>query len=118
MAKTSLLVISCTFYNNSHFSDVQTIFIVNCNLYNNIGDDDKDWVNQVDQEPYLYRLYVGGAGQRGGDGEVHGSEHHHAGDVHRDDQVKLVFSPDVDHCLVHHIHQDGGQVGDHEDAGE
>ena len=62
MAKTSLLVISCTFYNNSHFSDVQTIFIVNCNLYNNIGDDDKDWVNQVDQEPYLYRLDVSGAG--------------------------------------------------------
>ena len=46
------------------------------------GDDDEEGVGQVPQEPHLHRLDGGGAGQGGGDREIHRGEHHHAGDVH------------------------------------
>ena len=83
-----------------------------------IWENHKNRVHHIEKQPYLNWLDVGGAGQGGGHREVHRGQHHHAGDVDRDDEVKLVVRLDVDHGLVHHIHQDSGQIGDHEDCPE
>ena len=45
-----------------------------------------------------------------------GGEHHHAGDVHRDDEDILGVTRDVVGGLVDDVHQDGGQVSHHEYA--
>ena len=55
------------------------------------GDDDEEGVGQVPQEPHLHRLDGRGAGQRGGDREVHRGQDHHAGDVHCHDWSILDF---------------------------
>ena len=83
-------------------------------LHDNICQYDQDGVCEVEQQPDLYRLDVGCAGEGGGDGHVDGGEHHHAGDVHRDDQVILGVPGDVVGGLVDDVHQDGGQVSHHE----
>ena len=87
-------------------------------LKKNIDDDDKERVGQVEEEPDLHRLDVGGAGEAGGDRQVDRGQHHHAGDVDGDDHAVLVVSSDVVGGLVDDVHQDGGQVGHHEDAVE
>ena len=56
---------------------------------NDGGDDDKEGVGQVTQKPHLHRLDGGRAGEGGGDREIHRGEHHHAGDVHSDDQFLI-----------------------------
>ena len=52
------------------------------NLDDYIDQNHKEGVGEVEKEPDLYRLDVGGAGEAGGDREVDGGEDHHAGDVH------------------------------------
>ena len=46
-------------------------------------------ISQIEDEPDLDRFDVRSAGQGGGDGEVDGGQHHHAGDVDSDNQVIL-----------------------------
>ena len=77
---------------------------------------DEDREGQVEEEPDLHRLDVGGAGETGGHGQVDRGQHHHAGDVDGVDQVVLGVSGDVVGGLVDNVHQDGGQVGHHEDT--
>ena len=81
-----------------------------------IYNDDQEREGQVEEEPDLHRLDAGGAGEAGGDGQVDRGQHHHAGDVDGVDQAVLVVSGDVVGGLVDHVHQDGGQVGHHEDT--
>ena len=50
--------------------------------------------------------------------EVDGGEDHHAGDVDGVDHVVLGVPGDVVGGLVDHVHEDGGKVGLHEDAGD
>ena len=54
-----------------------------------IDQDDEDGEGEVEEEPDLHRLDVGGAEVAGGDGQVDRGQHHHAGDVDGVDQ--LVF---------------------------
>ena len=81
-----------------------------------IDEYDEEGVGQVEEEPDLHRLDVGGAGEAGGHREVDRGQHHHAGDVDGVDQAVLVISGDVVGGLVDDVHQDGGQVGHHEYA--
>ena len=84
----------------------------------NVNNDDQDRKTQVKQQPDLHRLDVGGAGEAGGDGQVDRGQDHHAGDVDGVDKVVFGVSGDVVRGLVDDVHQDGGQVGHHEDAVE
>ena len=85
-------------------------------LHDNICQDDQDWIRKVEQQPDLYWFDVGCAGQGGGDGHVDGGEHHHARDVHRDDQVMLGVPGDVVDGLVDDVHQERGEICDHNDV--
>ena len=85
-------------------------------LKENIDDDDEERVGEVEEEPGLHRLDVGGAGEAVGDREVDGGQDHQGGDVQLEDQGVPTFPGKVDGGLVDDVHQDGGQVGHHEDA--
>ena len=61
-------------------------------LQQNVDDDDHERIEEVEQEPHLHGLDGGRAGQRGGDREVDGGQHHHARDVDRVHQVVLGVS--------------------------
>ena len=50
---------------------------------------DKARVDQIEDEPDLYRLDIRGAGEAPWYVEVDWGQHHHAGDVHSHDQIKL-----------------------------
>ena len=50
-------------------------------LEENIDQDHQDGEGEVEEEPDLHRLDVGGAGEAGGDGQVDRGQDHHAGDV-------------------------------------
>ena len=86
-------------------------------LQNNVDKDDKKRISQVEEEPHLHRFDGGGAGEGGGHRQVDGGQHHHTCDVHGDNQVILAVSSDIVGQLVDDVHQDGGEVGHHEDAG-
>ena len=58
-------------------------------LQHDVADDDHEGVGEVEQEPNLHGLDVRRAGERGGDREVDRGQHHHARDVHLDDQLVL-----------------------------
>ena len=88
------------------------------NLENDVGEDDLEGVEQVDQEPDLHRLDTGRAGQAGGHREVDGGQDHHAGDVDGVDHVVLSVTGDVVRGLVDEVHEDGGEVGYEGNAGE
>ena len=95
--------------------------VLHSHLGHDVGEDDKDGIGEVEEEPDLHRLDVGGGREAGGHREVDRGQHHHAGDVDGVDQAILVISarhPDVVGGLVDDVHQDGGQVGHHEDAAE
>ena len=87
-------------------------------LENDVGEDDLEGVEQVDQEPDLHRLDTGRAGQAGGHREVDGGQDHHAGDVDGVDHVVLGVTGDVVRGLVDEVHEDGREVGDEGNAGE
>ena len=83
-------------------------------LHDNICQYDQDGVCEVEEQPDLDRLDVGRAGEGGGDGHVDGGEHHHARDVHRDDQVILGVPGDVVGGLVDDVHQESRNVIHHD----
>ena len=82
-------------------------------LHNNIDKDDHEGVDEADEQPDLHRLDAGRVGQRGGDREVDRGQDHHAGDVHRDDQLVPALPGDVVGQLVDHVHHQGWEVGHH-----
>ena len=88
----------------------------NSHLEENIDNDDEDRVGEVEEEPDLHWLDVGGAGETGGHWEIYGGQDHHAGHVDGVYHAEFVVSSDVVGGLVDDVHQDGGQVGHHEDA--
>ena len=92
------------------------LYIFAGNLLYDVAGDYQDRIGQVEQEPDLHWLDVQGGGQTGGHREVDGGQDHHAGDVDGVDQVVPGVSADVVGGLVDGVHQDGGQVGHHEDA--
>ena len=85
---------------------------------NNVDQNNQERVGEISEEPGLHWLDVGCAGQGGGHWEVDGGQDHHAGDVHCDNQVILGVSRQVVGGLVDDVHQDGWEVGHHEDAEE
>ena len=87
-------------------------------LQQNVDQDCDEGEGQVEDQPDCYRLDVRGDGQTGGHWEVDGGEDHHAGDVDGVDHAVLVLSTDVVCGLVDRVHEDGGQVGLHENAGD
>ena len=50
-------------------------------LKKDIDDDNQERVGQVEEEPYLYRLDVRGAGQTVRNCEIDGGQNHQGGDV-------------------------------------
>ena len=88
-------------------------------LKQNIDENGEKRVGQVKYEPDLHRLDIRGGGEAGGHREIDRGQDHHAGDVDGVDQAVLVVfarHPDIVGGLVDHVHQDGGQVGHHEDT--
>ena len=83
------------------------IDIKSFDLHGDVDSNDKEGIDEADQEPDLHRFDAGGVGQGGGHGQVDGGEHHHAGDVHSDDQIVLVRDGQVVRGLVDDVHQDG-----------
>ena len=57
-------------------------------LKENVWEYDQDRVGQIEDEPDLDRLDVGGAGEAGGHGDVEGGEDHHAGDAEVRDEFR------------------------------
>ena len=95
----------------------QKMFVVYLNA--NIDSNDEDRIDKGEEKPDLHWLDCGGGGQTGGEREVDGGQHHHAGDVDAVDQAVLVVTaghPDIVGGLVDDVHQDGGEVGHHEDT--
>ena len=64
-------------------------------LKENIDDDDEERVGEVEEEPDLHRLDVGGAGETGGHREVDGGQHHKRGDVQLENEGVLVLPRQV-----------------------
>ena len=62
-------------------------------LKENVWEHDKDRVGQIEDEPDLDWLDVGGAGEAGGHGDVEGGEDHHAGDAEVRDEFRNNFGP-------------------------
>ena len=61
-------------------------------LHHNIDKDDHEGVDEADEQPDLHWLDAGGVGEGGGHREVDRGQHHHAGDVHCDDQLVAALS--------------------------
>ena len=62
-------------------------------LKENVWEYDQDRVGQIEDEPDLDRLDVGGAGEAGGHGDVEGGEDHHAGDAEVRDEFRNNVGP-------------------------
>ena len=77
------------------YSDYSFQLFSLCNLQNSVDNYDQERICQVEQKPHLHRLDDCCAGERGRHREVDGGQHHHARDVHRDNQVILGVSIDV-----------------------
>ena len=85
-------------------------------LKTDVDQNDEERVGEVEEQPDLHRFDVWGCRQAGGDRQVDRGQDHHAGDVDGVDQTELVLVTDVVGGLVDDVHQDGGQVGDHDDV--
>ena len=70
-------------------------------------------ISWVEQEPDFYRLDAWRGRETAGHRQVDREQHHHAGHVHRDQQVRV----QVVGGLVDDVDQDGWQVGHQEYAG-
>ena len=75
-------------------------------LEQNIDNDHQERIGEIEEEPYLYRLDIGSAGQAVRDREVDGGKDHHGGDVHGVDKVILALAGQVDGGLVDDVHED------------
>ena len=64
----------------------------------------------------LHWLDRGSRGQACGDRDVDGGQDHHAGDVHRDDELTLHGKVNIVGGLVDDVHEDGGEIGNHENT--
>ena len=73
-------------------------------LHYHICNDNQEWIGNAEEQPDLHRFDVRCVGQRHGDSHVDGGEHHHARDVHRDDQVILGVPCKVVGGLVNKVH--------------
>ena len=97
--------------NCEEYNDDQTMLsYFTLYLHDNICNDHKEWIEEVEEEPYFYWLDVWSKREGGGDREVDRGKHHHAGDVHCDNQLLARVGDKVDNCLVDDIHQYSWQV--------
>ena len=76
-------------------------------LKNNVDKYYQERICQIEQKPHLHWLHYCCAGEGGRHREIDGGQHHHAGDVHRDNQVILGVSIDVVGELVDDVDKDG-----------
>ena len=83
-------------------------------LHYHICNDNQEWIGNAEEQPDLHRFDVRCVGQRHGDSHVDGGEHHHARDVHRDNQVVLGVPGDVVGGLVYDVHQESRNVIHHD----
>ena len=85
-------------------------------LHHHICNDNQERIGNAEEQPDLHRFNVRSVGKGHGDRHVDGGEHHHAGDVHRDDQVILGVPGDVVGGLVDDVHQKRGNVVHHDNV--
>ena len=74
-------------------------------LQDHIDQDGGEGIGEVEDQPDLHRLDVGGAGQTDGYREVDRGQDHHAGDVDGEDQVVPGVPVDLIGDLVDHVHE-------------
>ena len=77
--------------------------VYNSHLQQNVGEYYKARVDQIEDEPDLYRLDIRGAGEAPGHVEVDWGQHHHAGDVDSKDNLISIFHCDKICSLVDNI---------------
>ena len=75
-------------------------------LQSNVYCDDHEGIDEAHEEPYLYWFDGWCVGQGVGDGEVDGGEHHHAGDVHRDNEFIAGLTGDIIGHLIDKVHEE------------
>ena len=85
-------------------------------LQTDVDENDKERKGEVEQKPDLYRLDIRGGGQASRHREIDGGQDHHAGDIDGVDQAELVLTGDEVSGLVDDVHEDTGDVGDHDDT--
>ena len=78
----------------------------------------KERKGQVEEEPDLHRLDVGGGWEAGGHREVDRGQDHHAGDVDRVHQAVLLIRHDIVGDLVNDVHEDCWEITDKENTPE
>ena len=93
--------------------DIKTYFFVYLKDY--IYHYDNDRVSKVEKKPDLNVLDGGSNGKAVGYRDVDGGQDHHAGDVDSDHKIIIVFPVICD--LVDKVHQDCGEIRDHEYTG-
>ena len=79
-------------------------------LYYNMQKDKGKRVDEVEQEPNVNRLDVGGLGDNRREEDIKGGQHCHARDVCRHDRLKVLIAVNVHGGLVDQVHHHGGQV--------
>ena len=83
-------------------------------MHDHIRNDNPERIGNAEEQPHLHRFDARCTGQRHGDGHVDGGEHHHACDVHGDDQVILGVPGDVVGGLVDDVHQKSRNIVHHD----
>ena len=73
----------------------------------NVDQDDDKTKKGAEQKPYVNILDIGSGWQAGGDRDVQGRQHHHAGD----DGFQELGVVQIVGGLIDDVHEDGGQVG-------
>ena len=79
-------------------------------LYYNMQKDKGKRVDEVEQEPNVNRLDVGGLGDNRREEDIKGGQHCHARDVCRHDRLKVLIAVNVHGGLVDYVHHHGGQI--------
>ena len=81
------------------------------------GDNDHhERIGKIDQQPDLHWLDRCCAGEAGGDRGVDWGKNNHARNVDRNYELVFPIWSDVYRGLVDDVHEDGGEVGHHENA--
>ena len=85
-------------------------------FYDDVKQDKTEGIGQVEQEPDVNRLGVGGLGHHRGEEDVQRREDGHTGDVGCQNGLKEAVAVNVHGGLVDDVHHDGGKVCGQEES--